>query len=341
MLGGTTVAVSANAGTATAEREEAPPGTSTDQLVNSLLAEGFRAKQVDEPEGDDETADAPGDDDGDGETPEVSAGEEAGEDTDEDETSDGDETTSPTANVERWAAKLLANPKSLSEIPGPDRVTAIEAAFAKKVEEGEANLRESAVQALRFLQQRFDDQFAGAVEAAVADARSFDELDAATEDELGRVLNEDPERMQRYLAYRARRDGKDDAASGKDAPSKPDANAIPDDIFELNAQLKLNPAALKELEAKEKATPGLYAGTPEGLKAFRMDAHRALAKAELSRPDPEADAAEKRRKALADVKDVPRPDGSGGRHAPQELPNDVDALLKMAYREDAGRAKRR
>ena len=313
------------------------PGLSTDQQIASLITDGFRPAEVedDEPEGGPPTENvAPDEEHGTEGEPEANAGDDAADDASEGGEPDGDEDP----ELERWASALLDKPRSLSQIPGALRTQAVERALEKSKGEAES-VRQAAVQAVQYLNGKFEEEMAARLEEARKEWAEYADLDAATEEELGAILRDDPVRARRYAEYRARQAGGSEAAK---APAQPEAGSVPGDIAELVTEVNSKPAVLAKLQAKEKASPGIYAPTPEGMAAFRRDANRFLgmAEAESRQPDPEEKEAERRRNSAAERKALPRIDASSGRQGPAPLPHDVGVLLHEAFREELTGTKR-
>lgn len=326
-----------DAGAVNGANEEQP--RSSLQSVESLLVQAYEEEPA---PGGQQRAPEPAGVAPEDEQDELPEADEDGEEPEEGEAGDPEPVEDP--EVQRWVDALVKRPQRIEEVGGRHRATVVVGLHKRLTAEADA-VRAAAAQALEVLNQRFPDAVEEAVKERLAQERKAWEeeyedvarFDAMDETELGLALRDEPAKVQKYLAYRARTDGNETPPEQKANGSQPD---IPQDVRELFDELKAQPRAMAILTENEKKQPGIYDGrTPEGIARFRRDANRALARAETEstrQPDPDEATAERRREAAQARRALPRPDTGNSRGATTrkpELSNDPRELLSEAFEE--------
>lgn len=340
----------------TREKREAPVEETTldasgDESWVSLLQRGRGV--TDELEGDDggegpeledqdgEEDDEDGDGDGAGEL-EESADEADDEDADEPESDEAAEQSGAAGDraeyVNSWAAKVVAKPLTIMQVPPKERRAVLEQAFKAKHEEGRESLRPAAVAAV---QQAARDAY----ERGQADLRAAMETDAEIEEVaelaetdpemIGQWANGTAEQRRKVAKFMAHRDAEE---AGPAAESGEELRAAAGAVLE---KVKGNAAALKKLQDRQEAEPNRYVGVP-GLANLSADTAEVLAELkaeELAKArEPKRKAAQEREAAAAERGRLPRAPGSAGRvgGGPGNngaAPGDWRALLTQGFAE--------
>ena len=218
----------------------------------------------------------------------VDASPEAEQEPDVEDFADEEESPAdPEGRFSSWVTTYATNPKSITQIPQSQRVAVVEAHYAQREKHliDQANTWGQQLRAMameEFKQQQ-------AAEAEWAEVAQLEEDDPASFIQWQR---KNPEKATAYLRREA-------------APS-------PEKPIEA-AAAEILKTATPEVMEKLKANPAKYPPTAQGLAALSSD----IAKFSTE-TDPARKAVEKRRQAVADAKNLPRPD-MGGRPAKPAL----------------------
>jgi len=298
--------------------------------IAALLAEGARGAGAQDPAPsllDEEPPDDAPDDEDDEDAGATDGLAEDDDDEGEDDSSDDDDGDDQPDELTTWAESLVKNPKALSRIPEAQRVAAIERAIAMTRESTVTEQQSYAREALTTVAQAaYDEGIAIGRELATAEVE-FAEIEQMVKDEddagLGTLIRDDPEKWDRYRAWKNGQDRPSRGANGKGAGRPGGApqveEAIAEEAGSIMAELKKVPGALERMQANETKSPGIYAPNAEGLKRYRSDAITAIAEAKAAemrkKEEPSRKAVERRQKAAEQRKDLPRVPGGNGRTA--------------------------
>ncbi|MGE3463900.1 MAG: hypothetical protein AB7I04_18480 [Pseudomonadales bacterium] len=324
----------------TRERRGARAGAVSEDEYSALLAGGLRG--VDEDEGNeadqdpdpdeledneddedlgDESDDGDDVDDGTGDGEPGADDSDTGADDDESEDDAGDAAsaaaTADQAYLDSWAAKVIAKPGVLMQIPRARRSAVLNHALATKHAEGQQSLRTAAVEAIKVAREQ-------AYEQGMADARAAAETDSTIE-EMRQMAEEDPEafgllaltpegraKARRYLEHLEQQEN-----GGKQTM---DAESLRTAAQRVLSKVAGNEAAVQALQAKEAAEPDRYKGA-EGLANLSEDVAELLANqraaATQKANEPARKAAQARGAAARDRRALPRPPATAGRSGGQ------------------------